>query len=405
MMNKGQQSMSSSTTTLPLLITILVLAFLSIVAFGDPNHDPTDPRSFCSDDFVNQLETRKFNISGCKRLRTLGAEFAWNYSNLTTTENNTTTVNGTLIEIMFRAKLSNYEGWVAWGVNPGKKPQMVGTKAIIAIKHSRGMTDVHTYDVTKETRKGCRLWPTEGSEFGLNVLDKQAWSNNTKRCTTLYAKLILPYPDTETINITSPEGQSFGQNRSFLRSMHGVLNMIGWGTLLPIGVIIARYFRVYPFIWDPTWFRLHIGFQLTGFLIGTAGWAIGLSLGRSSKYYTFHTHRTFGILIFTFSTIQMLAFRLKPKVSDDYRKYWNMYHHFLGYGLLAIIVINIFKGISMLKGGVGWKYAYIGIISLLGAITLTFEILTWIRFMFNFQAISIPPKEDKTNNNSTQQNK
>ncbi|MED6196468.1 hypothetical protein PIB30_047739 [Stylosanthes scabra] len=430
--------MSSSTTTLPLLITVLVLAFLSIVAFGDPNHDSIDPRSFCSDDFVDQLETRKFNISGCKKLRTLGAEFAWNYSNLTTTKNNSTTVNGTLIEIMFRAKLSNYEGWVAWGVNPGKKPQMVGTKAIIAIKHSRGMTDVHTYDVTKETRKGCRLWPTEGSGFGLIVLDKQAWSNNTKRCTTLYAKLILPYPEynitrlnhvwqvgdqihddqplqhrvtlqnvdsTETINITTPDGQSFGENRSFLRSMHGVLNMIGWGTLLPIGVIIARYFRVYPFIWDPTWFRLHIGFQLTGFLIGTAGWAIGLSLGRSSKYYTFHTHRTFGILIFTFSTIQMLAFRLKPKVSDDYRKYWNMYHHFLGYGLLAIIVINIFKGISMLKGGVGWKYAYIGIIALLGAITLTFEILTWIRFIFDFQAISIPPKEDKTNNNSTQQNK
>ncbi|KAL4298680.1 hypothetical protein AHAS_Ahas17G0025100 [Arachis hypogaea] len=132
------------------------------------------------------------------------------------------------------------------------------------------------------------------------------------------------------------------------------------------------------------------------------GWAIGLSLGRSSEYYTFHTHRTFDILIFTFSTIQMLSFRLKPKITDNYRKYWNMYHHFLGYGLLAIIVINIFKGISMLKGGVGWKWAYIGIIAFLGAIILTFEIVTWLRFMLKLPAISIPPKENKTNNNPTQ---
>ncbi|QHN95960.1 Auxin-responsive family protein [Arachis hypogaea] len=79
-------------------------------------------------------------------------------------------------------------------MNPGKKPQMLGAKAIIAIKHKR-TTDVHTYEVTKETSKGCRLWPKSPSEFGLNVLDMQAWSNNTKQCTTLYAKLILPFPE------------------------------------------------------------------------------------------------------------------------------------------------------------------------------------------------------------------
>ncbi|KAG5053392.1 hypothetical protein JHK85_005901 [Glycine max] len=48
---------------------------------------------------------------------------------------------------------------------------------------------------------------------------------------------------------------------------------------------------------------------------------------------------------------QMLAFRLKPKVTDGYRKYWNMYHHFLRYGLLAITYCYIFKGINILEGG------------------------------------------------------
>ncbi|KAL1346106.1 hypothetical protein AAHE18_08G166000 [Arachis hypogaea] len=61
---------------------------------------------------LHEMKPRKFEVSGCKKLHTLGTEFAWNYSNLTTTNNstNTTTVNGALIEIFFRAKLRNYEG-------------------------------------------------------------------------------------------------------------------------------------------------------------------------------------------------------------------------------------------------------------------------------------------------------
>lgn len=76
----------------------------------------------------------------------------------------------------------------------------------------------------------------------------------------------------------------------------------------------------------------------------------------------------------------MLALRLKPKVNDDYRKYWNMYHHFLGYALLVTIIMNIFKGISILKGGKGWRWGYIGILCLMGAITLALEIYTWLKF-------------------------
>lgn len=83
----------------------------------------------------------------------------------------------------------------------------------------------------------------------------------------------------------------------------------------------------------------------------------------------------------------MLAFRLKPKVTDDYRKYWNMYHHFLGYGLLAVIIINIFKGITILHGGVAWRWSYIGILIFLGVIAFGLEIFTWFRFiMLKLQA-------------------
>lgn len=95
----------------------------------------------------------------------------------------------------------------------------------------------------------------------------------------------------------------------------------------------------------------------------------------------------------------MLAFRLKPKDTDDYRKYWNMYHHFLGYGLLTIIVINIFKGINILNGGSKWKWSYIGILICLGAIAFGLELTTWIKFFIEKY------NKTKSNNSTVQPNK
>ncbi|KAE9614776.1 hypothetical protein Lal_00036094 [Lupinus albus] len=405
MVKKGQQSMSSSCNFL--LLTIFILAFLSI-AFGEQS---------CSETFIRLIQKR--NITNCKTLRTQGAEFAWNYH-----YNGT---NSTILDILFGARLNSPEGWIAWGVNPGKRAEMIGTKAIIGIKYSDGSLIVNTYDITKETKHGCKLLP---SPIGLEVSNKSMENDAVSEFYTISARIILPkeynitrlnhvwqlgyaiadgnqplrHPttlhnvdSTETINLTSSSGNSTGQYRSYLRSVHGVLNMMGWGTMLPIGVIIARYFRVYPFKFHPMWFYLHISCQVCGFLTGTAGWIIGLYLGHATRYYTFHTHRTFGILIFTLSTVQMLAFRLKPKQTDDYRKYWNMYHHFLGYGLITIIVINIFKGISIMQGGKGWKWTYFGILIILGSVTITLEIATWARFILS--------KLEKQKNNKGDNNK
>lgn len=90
--------------------------------------------------------------------------------------------------------------------------------------------------------------------------------------------------------------------------------------------------------------------------------------------------------------LQMFALRLKPGKSDEYRKYWNMYHHFLGYALIAVISANIFQGISILRPqNHTWKWAYIGLLGLLLCITLAFEIFTWIKFVN-----AKKPKKEKT---------
>lgn len=86
----------------------------------------------------------------------------------------------------------------------------------------------------------------------------------------------------------------------------------------------------------------------------------------------------------------MLALHLKPRKTDEYRKYWNIYHHFLGYALLAVISVNIFHGIDILRPDHSWKWAYVGILGVFAVITIALEIFTWAKFLL------IEPKtEDK----------
>ncbi|XP_028801642.1 cytochrome b561 and DOMON domain-containing protein At5g35735-like [Neltuma alba] len=399
---------SSSSFISSLLILLLILAILCGAAFSQ-NDDVGD----CSDDFW-KLMKNKGNTTRCKSLRTLGAEFGW-----TIQLRNGTNGSTFGLDMTFGASLTKEPpAWIAWGVNPGKRPEMIGTKAIIGIipNSDNSGTEVRTYEITKETRMGCHLGPSEnlaGVQVGnTSIAYDQASglytiSARLELNSTMYNKSRLNHvwqigeklnddnnpqshpttlrnvDSTETIDLDT--GHSFGQNRALLRKIHGALNIAGWGTFLPIGVIVARYFRVYPYHFDKWWKYLHVGCQSAGFIIGTCGWAIGLWLGHASKYYSFQTHRIFAIFIFTFTTIQMFALRLRPTEKDEYRKYWNMYHHFLGYGLLVIIIMNIFRGIHILQAGQGWKWAYVGILAFLGAITLGLESYTWLKFCVHKQ--------------------
>lgn len=120
-------SPSSSSSSLPLLILLLTLASLSVIAFSEKNKCEI----CCSDEFARIKNQR--NITMCKALRTLGAQFAWKYQNGTNGSATTFTV-----DVLFGAKLAETTGWLAWGVNPGKRPEMIGTNAIIGIIPANG---------------------------------------------------------------------------------------------------------------------------------------------------------------------------------------------------------------------------------------------------------------------------
>ncbi|KAJ6426209.1 hypothetical protein OIU84_026733 [Salix udensis] len=168
-----------------------------------------------------------------------------------------------------------------------------------------------------------------------------------------------------TLNLLSGESSSTGGNdRIRKRNIHGVLNAVSWGILLPIGALIARYLKVFKSA-DPAWFYLHVSCQSIAYIVGVAGWGTGLKLGSESASIQYDAHRTIGIILFCLGTLQVFALLLRPKPDHKYRFYWNIYHHLVGYSVIILSIINIFKGFNILNPDKKWKNAYIGVIAAL----------------------------------------
>ncbi|KDP29888.1 hypothetical protein JCGZ_18457 [Jatropha curcas] len=162
------------------------------------------------------------------------------------------------------------------------------------------------------------------------------------------------------------------------KNVHGVLNAVSWGILMPMGVMIARYVKVFK-IANPAWFYLHVVCQSSAYIIGVAGWGTGLKLGSDSPGVKYNKHRNIGITLFCLGTLQLFALLLRPKPDHKYRLYWNVYHHAIGYCTIALSIVNIYEGLDILNHPEDkWKWIYTGIIIFLGAVAVVLEVVTWI---------------------------
>ncbi|KAG4931928.1 Cytochrome b561 and DOMON domain-containing protein [Glycine soja] len=101
---------------------------------------------------------------------------------------------------------------------------------------------------------------------------------------------------TTDVNVTSYKDKDHILTRDLrhhFQNVHEILILIGWGTLLPIGVIIARYLR--NFLCD-VWFKWHIACQTLGYILGTIGWCMWLVLQNSSNHLVSKTQSTISII-------------------------------------------------------------------------------------------------------------
>ncbi|GMP65290.1 hypothetical protein CsSME_00026148 [Camellia sinensis var. sinensis] len=295
----------------------LFTAILMILTFFSPISTTAKYRHStpCSEDFNASLPK---SFTNCNKLNTLGAQFGWRIHS-----------NESVIDICVGAMIETDEGWLAWGVNPQAESQMAGTRAIIGFKKPDRKPSWNTYNVTSETKLGCRLMPSKiiDIDFGNVKFEYLNQINYYRICATV--------------------GLSSEYNVSRLNHVWQVgFKSIGMEVMEPL-----KHKNPLPNM-DSTE-------------------TINLRVGTSKINAGPHRHRM----------RMMLALRLKPHSNDDYRIYWSIYHHFLGYSLLALIVVNIFRGIGIFSPNQTWRWAYIGVLCGLGFITLVFEIFTWIKFL------------------------
>ncbi|KAF7055141.1 hypothetical protein CFC21_062708 [Triticum aestivum] len=320
----------------------------------------------------------------CNQLPVLGASLHWTYH----------AGNGTA-DIAFRAP-SGADGWVGWGINPSGSG-MAGSNVFVA-SQSGGAVSVLTtiLRTTAPTLDNTALSfdvpvPASAEYAGgaYTIYATVALPGNTTSQNTVWQAgpisggRISPHPVSgqnlqSAQNLDFLSGTSTGGSNSRLhrRNLHGVLNGVGWGVLIPLGAMIARYLRVFESA-DPAWFYLHIACQISGYALGVAGWGLGLKLGSESKGLTYSTHRNIGIAIFCLATLQVFALFLRPDKKNKYRVYWNAYHHSVGYSVIVLAAVNIFKGLNILKPVTGWKTSYIVILATLAGVALVLEAITW----------------------------
>ncbi|KAI8523372.1 hypothetical protein RHMOL_Rhmol13G0068300 [Rhododendron molle] len=177
-----------------------------------------------------------------------------------------------------------------------------------------------------------------------------------------------------TINYVTGQIQTVKAPYSNLKKNHGILNMLGWGILLPIGAIVARHCKE----WDPIWFYSHISIQSLGFILGVAGISCGFVLEHKLSVIVSH-HKGIGIFILILGCLQMMAVLARPDKASKHRKYWNWYHHNVGRLLILFAVANVFYGIHLGLAGRGWDVGYGIVLVGLFIIAVVLEIRMWMR--------------------------
>jgi hypothetical protein len=279
---------------------------------------------------------------------------------------------------------------------------MSGSQALVALQNSSG--SIHAYTTSIENTNPSM----DETDLSFPVSNLRAVFENSSEM-TIYATLHLPSDMLSTNQVwqegpvsngkpvshattganansvgsidfksgasTSGGGSSTG-SRLKRKNTHGVISAVSWGILMPLGVIIARYMKVFKSA-NPAWFYLHIACQCSAYIVGVAGWGLGLKLGSDSAGITWSKHRNIGITLFVFGTLQVFALLLRPKPDHKYRRYWNFYHQAIGYSVITLSIVNIFEGFDILQPDNKWKRAYTGIIITLGIIAAILEAFTW----------------------------
>ncbi|KAM7506346.1 hypothetical protein LguiB_005250 [Lonicera macranthoides] len=311
------------------------------------------------------------------------------------------------VQIAYRQTQVDPSKWVSWAINPTSL-LMSGSQALIAFQLSNGTMKAYTSpvaDYQTELKEGDLSFPVSDltatfSNAEMIIFATLQLQNTTTTLNQIWQSGPVTSDDKLGMHETSgPNVQSMGlfnllsgnsgstgggsgsgkgptNSKITKRNIHGVANAVSWGIMMPVGALIARYLKVFKSA-DPAWFYLHVTCQTSAYIIGIAGWATGLQLGSQSPGIQYTSHRSIGIGLFCLGTLQVFALLIRPQKDHKYRLFWNIYHHSVGYTVIILSIVNIFKGFDILNPEKKWQQGYTAIIVVLAIIAVFLEAYTW----------------------------
>ena len=151
--------------------------------------------------------------------------------------------------------------------------------------------------------------------------------------------------DGVSVNSNSDANGNSSSKRNKLMKMylaHGTLMMIGWGLLLPMGSIIARFLKHRSK--NGLWYKLHRGIQVMGLLVAIIGWIISLTQFNvfGDVGFVSYRHGICGMVVMILGCLQPINAFLRPHTPEVGTKkttgriVWEYYHK--GSGWLAVLL-------------------------------------------------------------------
>jgi hypothetical protein len=164
--------------------------------------------------------------------------------------------------------------------------------------------------------------------------------------------------DFATAGITNVVSDS---DRGFVA--HAVLMVLGWGALLPSGVITARFFKGRKDGRRPDcWYQMHRAIQVTGLFLAIIGLFVVVRTNsgkhvwdRATTGSDVKSHGTLGMVVMALGLQQPILAIIRPhpmRAGDEepttMRVLWEYGHKGLGYTAIVLAIYQIFGGFGLL---------------------------------------------------------
>jgi hypothetical protein len=150
---------------------------------------------------------------------------------------------------------------------------------------------------------------------------------------------------------------------------------ISWGFLIPMAIIISRYFKPHT----EKWFVIHRAVAVTGFLLAIAALVLGFSANNGWETDQ-PVHRDLGVACTVLGLVQMFAVinKLRPAKDHKLRKYWFFGHAWIGRTAVILAIANIYYGIINVAELGTWAWAvYTAVLACIVALGLVMEVVNW----------------------------